>query len=205
MQEIIPFEFKKKKVRLVKVNEEPWFVAKDVSSILGYRDATNLARRLDSDEKGTQKVSTPSGKQEMTIVNESGLYSAILYSNKPEAKAFKRWITHEVLPTIRKTGGYISPKANDAQIAALLDSFREEAYHRAQAEAENKQLRSQIDQLAAHAVPENFGKPSEFTGLPRDIIIRCHARSDRKPHQPQNERYIQLLLPLYSHFTIETN
>lgn len=78
---------------------EPWFVAKDISGILGYRDAANLARRLDEDEKDTQKTSTPSGKQEMTIINESGLYNAVLGSTKPNAREFRKWVTGEVLPS----------------------------------------------------------------------------------------------------------
>lgn len=74
-------------------------MAKDVSGILGYRDAANLTRRLDDDEKDTQKTSTPSGKQEMTIINESGLYNAVLGSTKPNAREFRKWVTGEVLPS----------------------------------------------------------------------------------------------------------
>ena len=93
---------------------EPWFVAKDVSGILGYRDAANLARRLDEDEKDTQKTSTPSGKQEMTIINESGLYNAVLGSTKPNAREFRKWVTGEVLPSIRKTGGYLIARKDES-------------------------------------------------------------------------------------------
>ena len=93
---------------------EPWFVAKDISGILGYRDAANLVRRLDEDEKDTQKTSTPSGDQEMTAINESGLYNAILGSTKPNAKEFKKWVTAEVLPSIRKTGGYLIARKDES-------------------------------------------------------------------------------------------
>ena len=85
---------------------EPWFVAADVSILLGYRDASNAIRILDDEEKGTQIVSTIKGAQKLTIINESGLYSLILLSRKPEVKSFKKWISSEVLPSIRKTGGY---------------------------------------------------------------------------------------------------
>lgn len=88
-------------------NGEPWFVAKDVSVILGYRDAANMTRRLEEDEKGTRPVSTPGGEQQMAVITEPGLYSAILGSRVPEAKAFKRWVTHEVLPALRRDGGYM--------------------------------------------------------------------------------------------------
>ena len=85
---------------------EPWFVAADVCRALGI-DRTQT-RRLDEDEKGVYSAQTPGGQQDMSIVNEPGLYALVLSSRKPEAKAFKRWITHEVIPNIRKTGGYIA-------------------------------------------------------------------------------------------------
>lgn len=94
-------------VRIVMRGDDPWFVAKDVAESLGYRMASDMARHLDEDEKGTQLVRTPGGDQEMTAISEAGLYSAVLRSERPEAKAFRRWITHEVLPAIRRTGGYI--------------------------------------------------------------------------------------------------
>lgn len=91
----------------------PWFVAKDVCEPLGYRMASDALRSLDLDEKGTRYVRTPGGGQVMLVVNESGLYSLAFNSHKPEAKRFKKWVTSEVLPAIRKTGGYIPAKAED--------------------------------------------------------------------------------------------
>lgn len=93
------------KVRVVQKNGEPWFVAADVCGALEV-DRTQT-RRLDDDEKGVYSIPTPGGEQKMTVINEPGLYSLVLVSRKPEAKAFKRWITHDVIPAIRKTGGYI--------------------------------------------------------------------------------------------------
>jgi prophage antirepressor-like protein len=90
---------------------EPWFVAGDVAGALDYSEAKDMTRNLDDDEKGRQIVPTLGGDQEMTVINESGLYSAILKSRKPEAKAFKKWVTSEVLPSIRKTGSYTAPTA----------------------------------------------------------------------------------------------
>jgi len=105
--ELIPFDFEGRPVRVVTDPQgEPWFVAADVALSLDYRMASDMTRSLDDDEKGTQIVRTPAGDQEMLVINESGLYSAILKSRKPEAKRFKRWVTHEVLPAIRKTGAY---------------------------------------------------------------------------------------------------
>ena len=96
-------------VRVVDVNGEPWFVAKDVCECLELGNPRTSIALLDEDEKGVHTMDTPGGAQEMSIVSEAGLYSLILRSRKPEAKAFKRWITHEVLPSIRKTGGYLTP------------------------------------------------------------------------------------------------
>ena len=103
---IIPFIFDTLPVRAVLRDGEPWFVAADVAAVLEYRDAPNMTRNLDDDEKGTQIVSTLRGAQEMTVISESGLYAAILKSRKPEAQRFRRWVTGEVLPSIRKTGSY---------------------------------------------------------------------------------------------------
>ena len=104
--QIIPFRFESREFRTLLINDQPWFVATDVSAALEYRDAFNMHRNLDEDEKGTRIVSTPGGEQEMLVINESGLYSAILRSRKPEAKRFKKWVTAEVLPSIRKHGQY---------------------------------------------------------------------------------------------------
>ena len=94
-------------VRVVDVNGEPWFVAKDVCCVLGieWKGSATMGP-LDDDEKDVHTIDTPGGAQEMSIISEAGLYSLILRSRKPEAKAFKRWVTHDILPSIRKTGGY---------------------------------------------------------------------------------------------------
>lgn len=104
-----------KDVRMVMQDGETWWVLADVCKVLGIQNSRDVVKRLDDDEKGVDLIDTPGGPQEMTVINESGLYSVILRSDKPEAKAFKRWITHEVLPSIRRTGTYsvrgISPVA----------------------------------------------------------------------------------------------
>lgn len=100
------FHYNQKNVRTLEKNGEVWFVAKDVCDILEIDDASSALRRIDPDERGTDSILTPSGPQEMLIVNESGLYALVLGSRKPEAKAFRRWITQEVLPQIRRTGKY---------------------------------------------------------------------------------------------------
>ena len=98
-------------VRTVIREDAPWFVAADVCRILGLDQVSRAMDRLDDDEKGSVKVPHPQSLDktlEMNGVNEPGLYHLVLCSNKPEAKAFKRWITHEVIPDIRRNGGYIS-------------------------------------------------------------------------------------------------
>lgn len=96
------------KVRTVTLNGVLCFVAADVCRALDIANSRDAVKRLDDDERGVVSTDTLGGVQEMTVVNESGLYSLVLGSRKPEAKQFKRWITHEVIPTIRKTGGYVN-------------------------------------------------------------------------------------------------
>jgi|GEM_PF-739001 len=103
------FEFERKPVRIVFIDGNPWWVAKDVCEVLEISRVDSALRALDADEKGTQILSTPGGDQAMSVISESGLYTLIMRSNKPEAKRFKRWVTHELLPTIRKTGSYALP------------------------------------------------------------------------------------------------
>jgi prophage antirepressor-like protein len=94
-------------VRSMIIDGEPWFVAKDICEALTISDVSDAVGRLDDDEKDKGKTHTLGGNQEVLVINESGLYSLVLTSRKPEAKKFKRWITSEVLPQIRKTGSYI--------------------------------------------------------------------------------------------------
>lgn len=117
---IVPFQFKTHAVRVIEDGQgEPWFVAADVCAAIAIGNVSDAAGRLDEDERGIATVDTPSGQQRMVTVNESGLYSLILTSRKAEARAFKRWITHEVLPSIRRTGGYQMPGKGDPGTEAL--------------------------------------------------------------------------------------
>lgn len=98
---------------------DAWFVATDLSRILGYGDATHLTRRLDDDEKGLRSVETPGGIQRLAVITEPGLYAAILGSQVEGARAFKRWVTHELLPQVRRTGGYSMPTDFPSALRAL--------------------------------------------------------------------------------------
>lgn len=133
-------------VRTFDKGGEPWFVGKDVATILGYeRTADAIRAHVDDDDKGVGEIQTPGGKQKIVIINESGLYSLVLSSKLPTAKKFKHWITSEVLPAIRKTGGYIAnaETMTDAEIMskALLIAkqtieSREQRIHSLEAETE---------------------------------------------------------------------
>jgi len=106
MNELQLFNFKGKEVRTIIKNQEVWFVAKDVCDVLEISNNRDAIAKLDDDEKGVGNTDTLGGNQNVAIINESGLYSLVLTSRKPEAKTFKKWITSEVIPSIRKTGGY---------------------------------------------------------------------------------------------------
>lgn len=122
MSQIIPFEFESHALRVnLDSDGQPWFVAADVCAALDLPETHKAIARLDDDEKGRNSIPTPGGLQEMSVVNESGLYNLVLGSRKPEAKRFKRWITHEVLPSIRKTGAYASPMSVTALPAPTQD------------------------------------------------------------------------------------
>lgn len=119
-------------IRTTTINGEPWFVAVDVCKALEIQNNRDAISRLDADEKGVASTDTLGGKQELTIVNEPGLYALVLGSRKPEAKAFKRWITHDVIPTIRKHGAYMTPEKveeillNPDTIIKLATDLKEE-------------------------------------------------------------------------------
>ena len=134
-------------VRTVEIDGEPWLVGKDVARALGYKDTINaLKSHVDEeDKKGGWQITTPSGEQQMTIINESGLYSLVLSSKLPGAKRFKRWVTAEVLPSIRKHGAYMTPETIERTlldpdfIIRLAQLLKEE-------QAENRLLRTAVGQ-----------------------------------------------------------
>lgn len=108
MNNLQVFSYEGKEVRTIQRNGEPWWVLKDVCDVLELSNSRMVSDRLDEDEKGVSIVDTLGGKQELTVISESGLYNVILLSRKPEARKFKRWVSHEVLPAIRKHGAYIT-------------------------------------------------------------------------------------------------
>lgn len=126
------------RIRTMDRNGQIWFVGKDVAEILGYsntRDA--LAKHIDDEDKGVAKCDTLGGAQDLTLINESGLYSLVLSSKLPSAKQFKRWVTNEVLPSIRKTGGYLAGQEQMSDTELMAKAL---LVAQAQIEQRNKEI-----------------------------------------------------------------
>lgn len=131
-------------IRTVTINNEPWFVGKDVATALGYeRTADAIRQHVEAEDKGVGEIQTPGGIQNMTIINESGLYALIFGSKLESAKSFKHWVTSEVLPTIRKTGGYQmqAPQGKELLALAVLE-----------AQKTIEEQTAQIEEMKPHAV-----------------------------------------------------
>lgn len=154
MNEVTIFENEKfGEVRAVKDVNEVWFVAADVCRVLELGNPTRTVERLDDDEKGLTTIKTLGGEQQMLVVNEAGLYSLVLTSRKPQAKEFKRWVTHDVLPSIRKHGLYAMDEvlANpDVLINALIELKKEREAKKALAN-ENARKSQQIAEMTPKA------------------------------------------------------
>lgn len=109
--DLMPFTYEGATVRAITVDGEPWFVARDICDALELPNLTMAMQRLAADEKGVNRIDTLGGPQQMAVVSESGMYALVLRSDKPKAESFRRWITRDVVPTIRKTGSYTAPAA----------------------------------------------------------------------------------------------
>lgn len=192
--EIQPFEFEHNQVRVLADGNAVMFVATDIAKTLGYRDAANLTRTLDSDEKGTYEVSTPrGGVQNMTVITESGLYRAILNrelgyldgEQKEFVKRFQRWVTHEVLPTIRKHGIYATETTIDQILAdpdfgiRLLTELKEERAKRIEAENHVKELEPKAKAL------------DDFTNVPDTLLVRDAAKLLSNAGTPIGEKELR--------------
>ena len=134
--ELQVFNYEDNQVRTVQRDGETWWVLKDVCAVLGLSNSRMAAERLDEDEKGVSIIDTPGGKQELTVISESGLYNVILLSRKPEARRFKRWVTHDVLPAIRRHGMYARDELldNPDLMIAVLQALKSERAHNAMLE-----------------------------------------------------------------------
>lgn len=176
-------------IRALMRDGEPWFVAADVCRVLDIVQNRNAVARLDDDEKGVCLMDTLGGKQEMTIINEPGLYSLVLGSRKPEARAFKRWVTHAVIPAIRKTGGYIAGEAEmtddellSRALLVMQEKLRQREVRLGKAEMENARLTVEnqtmapkadyFDALVDRNLLTNFRETAKQLGIREQHFIR---------------------------------
>ena len=152
-----------------------WFVAKDVCATVGIGSHRDALTRLDDDERGSVLVDTLGGKQEMATVNESGLYSLILRSRKPEAKAFRRWVTHEVIPSIRKTGQYrtdqpdataVTQPGEFIDLTAYVSLLRQMARQKFYPDRMRAGFLAEAAGLLSGYSPDSFMPPESFRGYP---------------------------------------
>ena len=176
-------------VRTVEKNGEPWFVAADVCKALDIVNHKDALTRLDDDEKSGVVLTDPHGRGQITnVVNEPGLYALVLGSRKPEAKAFKRWITHEVIPSIRKHGAYATEETIDRMIAdpdfgiKLLGELKAERNKNMQLTAENSRLEVEkqimapkadyFDEIVNRNLLTNFRETAQELGVKEREFIR---------------------------------
>lgn len=189
------FNFQGQQVRTVTINGEPYFVGKDVAEVLGYQRADNAIRNhVDDDDKLTHQFSASGQNRNMIIINESGLYALILGSKLPQAKEFKRWVTSEVLPTIRKHGAYLT----DSKIEEVLlspDTIINLATQLKNERAEKEQLKIELeeackqtsyldlilqtkDQLTTTQIAQDYGmSANKFNQLLKDLRIQRKVNS----------------------------
>ncbi len=211
MNELQVFTYGGNEVRTVQRNGEPWFVLKDVCAILGIGNNRMASDRLDTDEKGVSQIDTLGGKQEMTVINESGLYNVILRSDKPEAKPFRKWVTSEVLPSIRKTGGYIAGQENltpeELMAKALMvaqKTLAEREARIADLTVQNQIMQpkaSYFDELVDRGTLTNFRETAKQLGIPPKRFVaflmeKKYVYRDKRgkllPYEAKNDGLFEL-------------
>ena len=152
MNELKIFNFENQEVRMQLVNEEPWFVGKDIADVLGYKNGSrDISRHVEDEDKLKYRIGTAGQTREQILVNESGLYNLIFNSTLENAKRFKRWVTSDVLPSIRKHGGYLTPEKieeallNPDTLIQLATNLKEERTQRLLAEQRVNELQPKAD------------------------------------------------------------
>lgn len=177
-------------VRAVRGDDgEPMFVAKDVCAALGLGNSRQALARLDDDEKGVISTDTPGGEQQMQAVNEPGLYVLVLSSRKPEAKAFKRWVTHEVLPALRRDGGYMVARADETPEELMARALKAADATLARVRDENARLTRRNQVLEPKAA--FFDSVMESDGL---ISVRAAAKVLKSYDREMGERRLRQML-----------
>ena len=182
MNEMKIFNFEDNEVRTQTINGEPWFVGKDVADILGYSNPAKAIRdHVDDEDKGQNDTFTPGGMQIMTIVNESGLYSLVFKSQLPSAKRFKRWVTSEVLPTIRKTGSYQIP-------ADPMDALR----LMFQATEHTQEKVNQVDARVIHLEQNVKLEPGEYAYIGKSISRKVYQIGKERAYSMNRQQKDEL-------------
>lgn len=160
------WNYESSEVRTIQKNGEPWWVLADVCKVLELSSPHKVADRLEADEKGRNLIPTLGGVQEMTTINESGLYAVILRSDKPQAKPFRRWVTNEVLPTIRKHGAYMTEQTLERALTSP-DFLIELATQLKAEQAQRKQLETTVA-VQNQQIAELQPKASYY-----DVVLNC--------------------------------
>ena len=211
MNELQVFTYGGNEVRTVQRNGEPWFVLKDVCDILGLTDTNKISTRLDQDELTRIKFVSGGQSREMLCINESGLYNVILRSDKPEAKPFRKWVTSEVLPSIRRTGGYIAGQENltpeELMAKALMvaqKTLAEREARIADLTVQNQIMQpkaSYFDELVDRGTLTNFRETAKQLGIPPKRFVaflmeKKYVYRDKRgkllPYEAKNDGLFEL-------------
>ena len=211
------FNYNSNEVRTVQQNGEPWFVLKDICDILGLTDTNKISTRLDPDELTRIRFVSGGQNREMLCINESGLYNVILRSDKPEAKPFRKWVTSEVLPSIRKHGAYMTQEklqevlCNPDALYQIVSALKEESDKRKALEIQNSALAVDLaiaqpkadyfDDCIARGGLMNFRDTAKLLGmrqkefidnLLRDSYLYRDKRGRLLPYQKRNNGYLEV-------------
>lgn len=211
MNELQVFTYGGNEVRTVQKNGEPWFVLKDVCDILSLTDTNKISTRLDQDELTRIKFVSGGQSREMLCINESGLYNVILRSDKPEAKPFRKWVTSEVLPSIRRTGGYIAGQENltpeELMAKALMvaqKTLAEREARIADLTVQNQIMQpkaSYFDELVERGTLTNFRETAKQLGIPPKRFVaflmeKKYVYRDKRgkllPYEAKNDGLFEL-------------
>jgi len=188
---LLPLNFKGCAVRTVMIGNMPWFVAKDVCEVLELSDVSMSVAKLDDDEKLVQKLFVSGQNRDMIIVNESGLYTLIMRSNKPEARLFRKWVTSEVLPSIRATGQYTMPQLVENRLAAMEKMLVDNASRGEEIIKELAVMKDQFETMDVLQRDQLFEIQQEIDGLKGVKEVVSDLNAARKEVK-EKDRYFQL-------------
>lgn len=188
------FKYRGSPVRIYDIDGEPWFLAKDVCDILNHSDVSVAVSRLDDDEKLIQTIFVSGQRRQVLLINEPGLYSMVLTSRKPEARSFKRWVTHEVLPQIRRTGAYLmQPQTTTEALLQAVTILHEQEKRLQQLEAGQEHIRETIAYQPSswrRDMNRLFNRIVEAAGREKFAVLRreSYRRLEERAHVDLDRR-----------------